>query len=89
MSNGDTAFWGRGGEWNIPLNAIWSDPYDGAACLSWAGGTLDALAPHTTGVYSVEVRPGFPETGARSTLPTAETCGDCANCGKGTIRWGC
>ncbi|MBC2640216.1 MULTISPECIES: FAD-binding oxidoreductase [unclassified Rhodococcus (in: high G+C Gram-positive bacteria)] len=60
----DTAFWGRSGEWNIPLNAIWSDPYYGAACLSWAGGTLDALAPHTTGVYSVEVRPGFPETGA-------------------------
>ncbi|BAH50661.1 FAD-binding oxidoreductase [Rhodococcus opacus] len=62
VADTDTAFWGRGGEWNIPLNAIWSDPYDGAACLSWAGGTLDALAPHTTGVYSVEVRPGFPET---------------------------
>ncbi|MEN0137806.1 MAG: FAD-binding protein [Rhodococcus sp. (in: high G+C Gram-positive bacteria)] len=64
VADEDTAFWGRSGEWNIPLNAIWSDPYDGAACLSWAGGTLDALAPHTTGVYSVEVRPGFPETGA-------------------------
>ena len=64
VGDGDTAFWGRSGEWNIPLNAIWSDPYDGAACLSWAGGTLDALAPHTIGVYSVEVRPGFPETGA-------------------------
>ncbi|MDF3306024.1 FAD-binding oxidoreductase [Rhodococcus sp. T2V] len=64
VGDGDTAFWGRSGEWNIPINAIWSDPYDGAACLSWAGGTLDALAPHTTGVYSVEVRPGFPETGA-------------------------
>ena len=59
----DTAFWGRTGEWNVPLNAIWSDPYDGAACLAWAGGALDALAPHTIGVYSVEVRPGFPETG--------------------------
>nr|WP_271212162.1 FAD-binding protein [Rhodococcus wratislaviensis]GLK38558.1 hypothetical protein GCM10017611_54250 [Rhodococcus wratislaviensis] len=64
VGDGDTAFWGRSGEWNIPLNAVWSDPYDGAACLSWAGGTLDALAPHTIGVYSVEVRPGFPETGA-------------------------
>ena len=24
----DTAFWGRSAEWNIPLNAIWSDPSD-------------------------------------------------------------
>jgi hypothetical protein len=64
VGDADTAFWGRSSEWNIPLNAIWSDPYDGAACLSWAGGTLDALATHTIGVYSVELRPGFPETGA-------------------------
>ena len=28
-----TAFWGRGGEWNIPLNAIWSDAADGDGLL--------------------------------------------------------
>jgi FAD/FMN-containing dehydrogenase len=58
----DTAFWGRGNEWNIPLNAIWSDPSDGDACLAWARDTVDALSDHTTGVYSVEVRPGCAET---------------------------
>lgn len=60
----DTAFWGRGSEWNIPLNAIWDDPADGPACLNWARDTLAVLADHTTGVYSVEVRPGFAETEA-------------------------
>ncbi|MGW6378640.1 FAD-binding oxidoreductase [Rhodococcus sp. NPDC055112] len=58
-----TAFWGRGGEWNIPLNAIWSGGED-EACTDWARETVAALAPHTIGVYSVEVRPGFPETAA-------------------------
>jgi FAD/FMN-containing dehydrogenase len=58
----DTAFWGRGSEWNIPLNAIWDDPADGPACMAWARDTLAVLADHTTGVYSVEVRPGFAET---------------------------
>lgn len=57
-----TAFWGRSGEWNIPLNAIWSDGDDGDQCRAWAGETVAALASHTIGVYSVEVRPGFPET---------------------------
>lgn len=64
VANGATAFWGRGSEWNIPLNAIWSDPDDGEACMSWAGDTVGALSSHVTGVYSVEVRPGFPETAA-------------------------
>ncbi len=58
----DTAFSGRGGEWNIPLNAIWSDASDGDACYGWARRTLRVLAPETIGVYSVEVRPGFEET---------------------------
>ncbi|WP_072802217.1 FAD-dependent oxidoreductase [Rhodococcoides yunnanense] len=58
----DTAFWGRSSEWNIPLNAIWDDPADGPACTSWARDTLSALSGHRTGVYSVEVRPGFTET---------------------------
>jgi FAD/FMN-containing dehydrogenase len=57
-----TAFWGRGGEWNIPLNAIWSDADDADACYDWARQTLSALAADTIGVYSVEVRPGFDET---------------------------
>ncbi|MDT7742306.1 MAG: hypothetical protein QOE59_1384 [Actinomycetota bacterium] len=61
-----TAFWGRGGEWNIPLNAIWTDPTDDDACRGWARGTVDALASHTLGVYSVELRPGFPETEAET-----------------------
>jgi FAD/FMN-containing dehydrogenase len=62
VADTETAFWGRGAEWNIPLNAIWSDPSDADACLSWARATLSALSGHTTGVYSVEVRPGFAET---------------------------
>ncbi|MBJ8344736.1 FAD-binding oxidoreductase [Antrihabitans sp. YC2-6] len=62
VDDGATAFWGRKGEWNIPLNAIWSPEDDGDACLAWAGNTLAALAPHRLGVYSVELRPGFRET---------------------------
>jgi FAD/FMN-containing dehydrogenase len=57
-----TAFWGRGGEWNVPLNAIWQQAADGAACLDWARRALEVLADDTIGVYSVELRPGFPET---------------------------
>ena len=57
-----SAFWGRGGEWNIPLNAIWSDADHGDSCYGWARQTLGVLAQDTIGVYSVEVRPGFEET---------------------------
>ena len=62
VAEGDTAFWGRGGEWNIPLNAIWSDARDGDACYGWARRTLGVLSRDTIGVYSVEVRPEFEET---------------------------
>lgn len=62
VDDGATAFWGRGGEWNVPLNAIWSAADDGDACYAWARETLGVLAADTIGVYSVEVRPGFPET---------------------------
>jgi FAD/FMN-containing dehydrogenase len=62
VADGATAFWGRGGEWNIPLNAIWSAADDADACYEWARETLAVLAADTIGVYSVEVRPGFPET---------------------------
>ena len=58
----ETAFWCREAEWNIPLNAIWSDPADDDACRAWARDTLQVVANDTIGVYSVEVRPGFPET---------------------------
>jgi FAD/FMN-containing dehydrogenase len=62
VSDTSTAFWGRSGEWNIPLNAIWSDAKNADACHFWARQTLSELAADTIGVYSVEVRPGFPET---------------------------
>lgn len=61
-----TAFWGRTAEWSVPLNAIWDDPADTEACVSWARGTLGALAAHTVGVYNVELRPGLPETAAET-----------------------
>ncbi|MFJ4781342.1 FAD-binding oxidoreductase [Streptomyces sp. NPDC088762] len=56
-----TAFWGRTAEWSVPVNAIWGDGDDEEACRTWARDTLRALAPHTVGVYNVELRPGFPE----------------------------
>ncbi|WP_329389618.1 FAD-binding oxidoreductase [Streptomyces sp. NBC_01351] len=61
-----TAFWGRTAEWSIPLNAIWDDDADADACRMWARDTLQALASHTVGVYSVELRPGLPETEAET-----------------------
>ncbi|NMO05014.1 FAD-binding oxidoreductase [Gordonia sp. TBRC 11910] len=59
-----TAFWGRRGEWNVPLNAIWSDAADTDACRAWARDTLAVLAPGTIGGYSVELRSGFAESAA-------------------------
>ena len=58
----DTAFWGRSGEWNIPLNAIWTEADDDLTCTTWARDTLRSLDAYRLGVYSVELRPGFPET---------------------------
>jgi hypothetical protein len=46
------------------LNAIWSAEDDDESGPAWARETLRSLAPHTIGVYSVEVRPGFDETDA-------------------------
>jgi FAD/FMN-containing dehydrogenase len=68
VGKAETAFWNRDAEWNIPLNAIWSDPADDDACRAWARDTLRVLAGDTIGVYSVEVRPGFPETEAELQL---------------------
>ena len=58
----DTAFWGRTGEWNAPMNAISADVARRDECVAWAQDTVKAFRPHSIGVYSVEVRPGFPET---------------------------
>ncbi|MFF0750989.1 FAD-binding oxidoreductase [Streptomyces sp. NPDC004267] len=56
-----TAFWGRTAQWSIPLNAIWDDAADDEASRAWVRDTLRALAAHTVGVYSVELRPDLPE----------------------------
>ncbi len=60
----ETAFWGRGGEWNAPVNAISANEGQRDECVAWARDTVRTFQPHTIGVYSVELRPGFPETGA-------------------------
>ncbi|MFE0750932.1 FAD-binding oxidoreductase [Gordonia sp. NPDC058843] len=62
VDDSSTSFWGRRGEWNVPLNAIWSDDAVTEQCEAWARDTLDVLAADTIGVYSVELRPGFAET---------------------------
>jgi hypothetical protein len=66
VADTETAFWGRGGEWNAPVNAISADQGQRDECVAWARDTVRALRPHTIGVYSVELRPGFPETGAET-----------------------
>lgn len=66
VADTETAFWGRGGEWNAPVNAISADEGQRDECVAWARDTVQALRPHTIGVYSVELRPGFPETGAET-----------------------
>ena len=58
------AFWGRGAEWNAPVNAISADEAQRDECVAWARDTVRAFQPHAIGVYSVELRPGFPETDA-------------------------
>jgi hypothetical protein len=59
----ETAFWGRSAEWNAPVNAISADEGCRDAGVAWARDVVAALRPHAVGVYGVEVRPGFPETG--------------------------
>ncbi|MGW4162693.1 FAD-binding oxidoreductase [Streptomyces sp. NPDC004788] len=56
-----TAFWGRTAQWSVPVNAIWDDEADADACRAWARDTVQALAAHTVGVYSVDLRPDLPE----------------------------
>ena len=63
VSDTETAFWGRRGEWNAPVNAIAADEGQRDECVAWARDTVAAYAPHAIGVYGVELRPGFPETG--------------------------
>ncbi|MGW5420761.1 FAD-binding oxidoreductase [Streptomyces sp. NPDC003943] len=56
-----TAFWGRTAQWSVPVNAIWDADADAGACRAWARDTVQALAAHTVGVYSVDLRPDLPE----------------------------
>jgi FAD/FMN-containing dehydrogenase len=63
VSDGGTAFWGRRGEWNAPVNAIGAAEGQRDECVAWARDTVAAFAPHAIGVYGAELRPGFPETG--------------------------
>jgi FAD/FMN-containing dehydrogenase len=63
VSDTDTAFWGRSAEWNAPVNAITADEAQRDDCLDWARQTAAAFTPHAVGVYGVELRPGFAETG--------------------------
>jgi hypothetical protein len=63
VSDAETAFWGRSAEWNAPVNAITADEGRRDACVAWARDVVAAFRPHAVGVYGVEVRPGFPETG--------------------------
>ncbi|MFJ9825949.1 FAD-binding oxidoreductase [Streptomyces sp. NPDC101160] len=56
-----TAFWGRTAQWSIPVNAIWDDEAEADACRAWARDTVRALAAHTVGFYSVDLRPDLPE----------------------------
>lgn len=78
VAEGATAFWGRRAEWNVPLNAIWSDDPDTGihsdedSCTGWARYILDVLAEDTLGVYGVEVRPGFDETDHETALAYGE-----------------
>ncbi|HEU5420827.1 MAG TPA: FAD-binding oxidoreductase [Streptosporangiaceae bacterium] len=58
-----TAFWGRGAEWNAPVSAITADLRQRPECVEWARQAIGACAAHAAGVYSVELRPGLPETG--------------------------
>lgn len=62
VSDTGTAFWGRRGEWNAPVNAISADEDQRDDCVAWARETVEAFRPHTIDVYGVELRPGFEET---------------------------
>jgi FAD/FMN-containing dehydrogenase len=64
VGDSETAFWGRSAEWNAPVNAISADEAQRDECVAWARDTVRAFQPHAIGVYSVELRPGFPETDA-------------------------
>ncbi|HTZ28793.1 MAG TPA: FAD-binding protein [Streptosporangiaceae bacterium] len=66
VADTEMAFWGRAAEWNAPVNAISADEGQRDECVAWARDTVRALRPHAIGVYSVELRPGFPETDAET-----------------------
>jgi len=61
-SPSDTAFVCREADWNCPLIAGWTDTSERAACERWLAKVWDALESCIAGAYSVEIRPGLPET---------------------------
>ena len=90
VDNEATAFWGRDSEWNVPLNAITADPArDREACVAWGRDTMAALAPASIGVYSVELRPGFPETRAEVDAAFGGNLPGCARSRPGSIPTTC
>lgn len=62
VTDSASAFWGRGGEWNVSLNAVWNNGLLTGECRRWALEVVQAVAADTIGVYSVGVRQGLPET---------------------------
>jgi hypothetical protein len=62
VSDAATAFKGRTAEWNMALNAVWSDPEDAEPSRGWITDTLGAVRSQTIGVYGVDIRPGRPDT---------------------------
>ncbi|MFE3293792.1 FAD-binding protein [Rhodococcus sp. NPDC059234] len=67
--------------------------HEGGRVLVEGGATVAAmlasLAPHTLGVYSAELRPGFPETAAEIEAAYGGNSTGCAPCGTVTIAPGC
>jgi hypothetical protein len=60
-----TAFWNRDAEWNWVITGAWMGRTgEREAVVRWVRETAPALSDHTAGAYSVELRPGMPETEA-------------------------
>jgi FAD/FMN-containing dehydrogenase len=60
-----TAFWNRDAEWNWVITGAWHGPAgEREAVVRWVREAARALPGHVAGAYSVELRPGMPETEA-------------------------
>ena len=49
LAAGDAAYSRRGVEFLVSIHARWSDPGQDTACIGWARGLFEELAPHATG----------------------------------------